>query len=60
MVEKLGKYDEQNFGNKVSIVISIVTFDSHILAVEFIVAIDIFDRLKLFFYRQFWTNNSNI
>ena len=43
MVEILGQHDAQNYGNKVSIVISIVTFDSHILACKFFVAIDICD-----------------
>ena len=47
MVEISGEYDEENYANKVSIVISIVTFDSHILAFEFIFAIDICDSLVL-------------
>ena len=43
-----GEYNEENYANKVSIVISIVTFDSDILALEFIFAIDIWDRLAFF------------
>ena len=43
-----GEYNEENYANKVSIVISIVTFDSDILAFEFIFAIDIWDRLAFF------------
>ena len=41
-----GQYDEENYGNKVSIVISIVTFDSTCTRIHF--AIDIFDRLAFF------------
>ena len=48
MVDISGEYDEENYANKVSIVISIVTFDSHILAFEFILAINICDRLAFF------------
>ena len=68
MVEISGEYDEENYANKVSIVISIVTFDSHILAFEFIFAINICDRLAFFlssfldrwlkFYRHIWVTDS--
>ena len=43
-----GEYNEENYANKVSIVISIVTVDSDILAFEFVFAIDIWDRLAFF------------
>ena len=42
------EYNEENYANKVAIVISIVTFDSDILAFEFVFAIDIWDRLAFF------------
>ena len=45
MVEISGQYDGQNYGNKISIVIAIVTFDSHNSCIR---AIDIFDRLAFF------------
>ena len=63
-----GEYNEENYANKVSIVISIVTFDCDILAFEFIFAIDIWDRLAfllssfldrwLKFYRLIWVTDS--
>ena len=63
-----GEYNEENYANKVSIVISIVTFDSDILAFEFVFAIDIWDRLAFFlssirdrwlkFYRHIWVTDS--
>ena len=43
-----GEYNEENYANKVSIAISIVSFDSDILAFEFVFAIDIWDRLAFF------------
>ena len=43
-----GEYNEENYANKSSIVISIVTFDSDILAFEFVFAIHIWDRLAFF------------
>ena len=48
MVEISCQYGRGNYENKVCIVIFIVTFDCHIFAFEFIVAIDIFDRLAFF------------
>ena len=48
MVEISCQYDGENYGNKVSIVISMVTFDNYIIVFELIVAIDVFDRLAFF------------